>query len=151
MASSAYRSIGDVMPSVVELIYSKKSIGPRTYPCGTPLTTGAHSEKLVARCLLSVKNAVIQFTVFALIWILCLILFCRERYQKLFGIQCTLCLPHNPCLVPQSSRRALLVTGESLIDLVRNHTVCLRRCCFVSKIQTGVFLSLFPLFCNRLM
>ena len=136
------------MPSVIELMYSKKSFGPRTDPCGTPLTTGAHSEKLsftTNRCLLSVNNAVIQFKVFPLIPYLDIVFnsFCGERYQMLFVSQCTLCLPHNLYPVPQSSRRAILLTGESLIDLVRNHTVCLIRCCFVSKSQTGVFLSLF--------
>ena len=144
------------MTSVIELMYSKKSIGPRTDHSGTPLTTGAHSEKLsftTTRCLLSVKNAEIQFKVFLLIPYLDIVFnsFLWGTLSKALGSQGTLCLPQNLCPVPQSSHQALLIVGESLIDLVRNHTVCLIRCCFVSKSQTCVFLSLFPLFCNRLM
>ena len=140
------------MPSVIKLMYSKK----RIVPDRSLWDSAAHSEKLsftTTRWLLSVKNSVIQFKVCPLIPYLGIVFnsFCGERYQKLFGSQCTLFLPHKPCPVPQFSRRALLITGESLVDLVRKHTVCLIRCCFVSKSQTSVFISLFPLFCNRLM
>ena len=39
MLSSANRRILDRMFSVMSLMYSKKSIGPRTEPCGTPDVT----------------------------------------------------------------------------------------------------------------
>ena len=46
-----------MIPSPIEFMYIKNRIGPRTDPCGTPLMTGAHSEKLsltTTLCFLSV-------------------------------------------------------------------------------------------------
>ena len=38
--SSANKRISEEMPSVMSLIYNRKSRGPRTVPCGTPDSTG---------------------------------------------------------------------------------------------------------------
>ena len=59
-----------MIPSPIEFMYFKNRIGPSTDPCGTPLMTGAHSEKLslnTTLCFLSVKNEVIHSRVFPLI------------------------------------------------------------------------------------
>ena len=45
IVSSANKRTVDFISSGRSLIYIKKSIGPIMEPCGTPLFTGAQSEK----------------------------------------------------------------------------------------------------------
>ena len=63
MLSSANRRIFDWMFS---LMYSKKSIGPRTEPCGTPDVTSVVSDRAPlteTRCLRFDRKDVIQLCV----------------------------------------------------------------------------------------
>ena len=66
MLSSANRRILDSTFSVMSLMYSKKSIGPRTEPCGTPDVTYVMSERAPlteTRCLRFDRKNVIQLCV----------------------------------------------------------------------------------------
>ena len=70
MLSSANRRILDLMFSLMSLMYSKKSIGPRTEPCGTPDVTYVVSDRAPlteTRCLLFDRTDVIQLCVLAVI------------------------------------------------------------------------------------
>ena len=63
MLSSANRRILDRMFSLMSMMYSKKSIGPRTEPCGTPDVTSVVSDRAPlteTRCLRFDRKYVIQ-------------------------------------------------------------------------------------------
>ena len=63
MLSSANRRILDLMFPLMSLMYSKKSIGPRTEPCGTPDVTSVVSDRAPlteTRCLRFDRKDVIQ-------------------------------------------------------------------------------------------
>ena len=63
MLSSANRRILDRMFSLMSLMYSKKSIGLRTEPCGTPDVTSVVSDRAPlteTRCLRFDRKDVIQ-------------------------------------------------------------------------------------------
>ena len=59
MVSSANRRIFDLMPSGRSLMYSRKRLGPRTDPCGTPDSTGRVSD-LVPSTTTAVRKSFIQ-------------------------------------------------------------------------------------------
>ena len=68
MLSSATRRIGliDWTFSLMSLMYGKKSIGPRTEPCGTPDVTSVMSDRAPLtepRCLQFDRKYVIQLCV----------------------------------------------------------------------------------------
>ena len=66
MLSSANRRILDLMFSMMSLMYGKKSIGPRTEPCGTPDVTSVVSDRAPlteTRCLRFDRKDVIQLCV----------------------------------------------------------------------------------------
>ena len=70
MLSSANRRILDWMFSLMSLMYSKKSIGPRTDPCGTPDVTSVMSDRAPlteTRCLRFDRKDVIQLCVLLVI------------------------------------------------------------------------------------
>ena len=70
MLSSANRRILDSMFSLMSLMYSKKSIGPRTEPCGTPDVTSVVSDRTPlneTRCLRFDRKDVIQLCVLPVI------------------------------------------------------------------------------------